>query len=171
MIGAAVPLPAELKIIQLVLEGSGGAAKVLGKPAGAAAAAESEKAPAEGSADSTPGSNGSSDGSSAAPSAPLVELQRVIRLGNMSSSSSRSRTRTSGSEYGSEGGGAGSGRGTDVPAEVAAALEGGMVVQRSAAAARQGQLLAVCRGESVGLMDGRLLAAELCGKDIFTKVS
>jgi hypothetical protein len=67
-------------------------------------------------------------------------------------------------------GGAGSSRGSEVPAEAAAALEGGMVVQRSAAAARQGQLLAVCRGELVGLMDRRLLAAELCGKDIFTKV-
>jgi hypothetical protein len=172
MFGASVSLPEVLKTSQLLLEGSGGVAKVLGKPAAAAAGtAEADKAPAEGSADSTSGSSGgSSGGSSATPSAPLVELQRVIRLGNMSSSSSRSRTRTSGSEYGSEGGGGSGSRGPDVPAEVAAALEGGMVVQRSAAAARQGQLLAVCRGESVGLMDGRLLAAELCGKDIFTKV-
>jgi hypothetical protein len=114
-------------------------------------------------------SNSSSNSSPQQQQQPLVELQRVIRLGNMSSS--KSRTRTS-SEYGGDSSSSSSRSAVvEVPAEVSAALAGGLVRQQSAAAARTGQLLAVCRGESVGLMDGRLLAAELCGRGVFTKVS
>jgi hypothetical protein len=148
-------LPAVLQTRDLILEGpSSSSTKVLTKPAAGT--------------DSNDGGSGGGGGAQQQQQQPLLELQRVIRLGTMSSSSSsRARTRSS-NDYGADS--SSSSRGPDVPAEVSAALEGGVVCQQSAAAARQGQLLAVCRGESVGLMDGRLLAAELCGKELFTKV-
>jgi len=150
----AVALPPVLHTKDLIMEGSSSSSssgKGLSKTA-------SGQGTSKANSDST-GSNGSSNSHQQ-----LLELQRVIRLGNMSSSS---RTR-SGTDYASDS--SSGSRGPDVPVEVAAALEGGLVCQQSAAAAKQGQLLAVCRGESVGLMDGRLLAAELCGRDVFSKV-
>jgi hypothetical protein len=151
-------LPAVLHTGDLILEGSGSSrsnTKVLNKPA-------------TGSDRTDSGSSDCGGAQQQQQQQPLLELQRVIRLGTMSSSTSSSRTRTrSSNDHGSD---SSSSRGPELPAEVAAALEGGVVCQQSAAAARQGQLLAVCRGEAVGLMDGRLLAAELCGKELFTKV-
>lgn len=155
-------LPAVLQTKELVMEPSSSSTKVLTK----ASTGSTDKA----AASSEAGSGGGSSGSSGAQQQLLVDLQRVIRLGTMSSSSSsRTRTRSS-SDYGADSSSSGGSRGLEVPPEVTAALEGGVVCQQSAAAARQRQLLAVCRGESVGLMDGRLLAAELCGRDIFSKV-
>lgn len=162
-------LPAVLRTTEMLTEASGSStsttSKETSKDAGKAGSASTA------ASSSTAKQQQSKDSAKDEPQRPLLDLQRVIRLGNMHSSSHRSRTR-SGSDYGSAGDSSGGGgsRGPEVPAEVAAALEGGLVCQQSAAAAMQGQLLAVCRGESVGLMDGRLLGAELCGRDIFTKV-
>ncbi|KAF6258322.1 E3 ubiquitin-protein ligase UBR4-domain-containing protein [Scenedesmus sp. NREL 46B-D3] len=52
---------------------------------------------------------------------------------------------------------------------VQAALGGGLVARRAADVAAASSMLAVCRGEWVGVMDGWLLAAELCGKDMFSQ--
>jgi hypothetical protein len=153
-------LPAVLHTKDLIMDGPGSSSSstvLLGKPSDAAAVK-----------DAAADSHSSSDSSPQQQQQHLVELQRVIRLGNMSSS--KSRTRGSSEYGGADSSSSSRGAASEVPAEVSAALAGGLVRQQSAAAARTGQLLAVCRGESVGLMDGRLLAAELCGRGVFTKV-
>jgi hypothetical protein len=138
-------LPDVLRTTEFVMPGSSSSR--------AKAAAAGDKADATSSSSSSP-----------VPPQPLLELQRVIRLGSMDASRGRSS-----SDYTAAGSSAS--KPPDTPPDVAAALEGGFVARQAAAAAATGQLLAVCRGQSVGIMDGRLLAAELCGGGIFSPVS
>lgn len=84
---------------------------------------------------------------------PLIRLQRIVRLGNMDSGKSRSSAEC-----------------INAPAEVIEALEGGMVVRRGADCSAAANLLAVCRGQWVGLMDVSHHAAEICGPLVLGEV-